>query len=307
MHQILPNFDPETVRRVIQNDLPDLKIEAISLIENGWDHLVADINGQWIFRFPKSAHIYSNADLRFEVEVVILNLLKNKITLSIPRIEFLGKSFTYMAYQKIPGNCLTREVFDRMNQTEKEKLVFDLANFLFEIHNSLTVEEARKLGIRDENLPSYSDLVKAVLLKHMTDRLVRSFAEETLKEFEAINPTEDELVFLYNDLHTDNMAFDDVNRKLNGVYDFGDICVGDVNMDFYPLYKFDPNFMKAVVEKYQEFSGRRLNLRRMVIYGRMGELCDLAEYIDKPQSPVYQNALHRVIKWQSEMDIFKIQ
>jgi len=253
----------------------------------------------------KEAEIYSNADLRFETEICILNLLKNRITLPIPTIEFVGKTFTYIAYRKILGNGLTNEVFDRLSQADNENLVFDLANFLFEIHKSISVDEARNMGIKDENLPSYSNLVKSVLLKQLNDQSVLAFAEKTLGEFDAINPTEDELVFLYNDLHTDNMAFDDANKRLNGIYDFGDVCVGDVNMDFYPLYKFHPYFMKAVVEKYQQFSGRQLSLRRMVIYGRMGELCDLAEYIDSPQSAVYVNALQRVVRWQSEMDIFE--
>ena len=101
------------------------------------------------------------------------------------------------------------------------------------------------------------------------------------------------------------MAFDVATKKLNGVFDFGDVIIGDINMDFYGLYKFDPYFMKDVAEKYQELTNRKLNLRRMVIYGRINELSDLAELIDQPESIVYKNAMMRIEKWSKEMDLFR--
>ena len=80
--------------------------------------------------------------------------------------------------------------------------------------------------------------------------------------------------------------------------------MGDVHMDFCHLYKFDPYFMKAVAEKYGELTGRKVSLRRMVLYGRITELADLAELIDQPESKVYKNAIMRMEKWRGEMGLF---
>ena len=297
--KIIPNFELNTIQGVITTDFPDLKIEKITLVDNGWDNVVVEINDNIIFRFPKDNGV------NFNTEVQVLNLLQGKISLQIPKIEFLGKLFTYMGYPKIQGSNLTSEIFNSLNSEQKQKLTFDLANFLQEIHGAILPYEAKKIGIEDENLPSYSRSIKLVLPNKISDKSVLDFMETTVKEYEGMTQEKVELVFLYNDLHTENMAFDATAKKLNGVFDFGDIMIGDVNMDFYPLYKFDPYFMKAVAEKYQELTSRKLNLRRMVIYGRINELSDLAELIDQPESTVYKNAVIRIKKWNLEMDLFK--
>lgn len=297
--KIIPNFELNTIQGVIMADFPDLKIEKITLIDNGWDNVVVEINDQIIFRFPKDDGV------NFDIEVRILNLLQGKISLQIPKIEFIGKSLTYMGYNKIQGGDLTHEIFNALNSEQKEKLIYDLANFLFEMHRSISPDEAIKIGIEYEALPSYSRSVKSVLPSKVTNKSVLDFMEVTIKEYENIIQEKMELVFLHNDLHTDNMAFDANAKKLNGVFDFGDSMIGDVNMDFYPLYKFDPYFMKAVAEKYQELTGRKLNLRRMVIYGRVNELSDLAKLVDQPESIVYRNAIMRIEKWNLELDLFK--
>lgn len=305
--KVIPKFDLDTIQATIAGDFPDLKIEKVTLIDNGWDNVVVEINKNIIFRFPKDNNFtfYKNEKASFNTEVKILDTLNNKISLQIPKIEFLGKSFTYMGYRKILGGDLTHEIFDSLNSEQKEKLTFDLANFLREMHDAISPEEARKIGIKDEDSPSYTISIKSILPNKIDDESVLDFIEVTIKEYDGMIQEKVEFVFLYNDLHTENMAFDATAKKLNGVFDFGDIMIGDVNMDFYPLYKFDPYFMKAVAEKYQELTGRKLNLRRMVIYGRINELSDLAELIDQPESTVYKNAIMRIEKWNKELDLFR--
>jgi aminoglycoside phosphotransferase (APT) family kinase protein len=298
--KILPWFDTKTIQNVIISDFPDFKIEKIILINNSWDNLVAEINDRYIFRFPKDDGIGKN----FKREIKILDLLKNKITLAIPEVKFFGKVFVYMGYEKIPGGDLTPEIFTTLNLAEKQKLIFDLANFLKEIHEVFSFEKARELGVEDEALPTYSTMAKKFLPK-IKNSMVLDFIQKTCDEYDVMTKEQPELVFLFNDLHTENMAFDYDNKKLNGIFDFSDLAIGDVNLDFHPFCKFDPYFMKAVAEKYQELTGRRLSLRRMVIYSRINELCDLAEFIDRPESRVYKNAMERIDKWLLKMDLFK--
>ncbi len=296
--RIIPQFDLENIQRVIAKDFPNLAMTTIRIIENGWDNVVAEVNGNLIFRFPKDAE----ADV--DLEVKILNFLKDKITLRIPNVEFIGKSFTYMGYRKIPGSDLTREVFEPLSSVEKDNLIFDLANFLREIHSALTPDKARAMGVNNEDLLQYPRLIESVLPQTLHDPSILHFIAATLKEYRVMIQDKVDIVFLYNDLHTDNMAFDPVGKKLNGVFDFGDIEVGDINKEFHPLYKFDPGFMKSVALKYQELTGRMLNLRRVVIHARINELSDLAELIHQPTSLVYNNAIQRIGQWSKEMDIY---
>lgn len=304
--KVIPKFDLRTVRDVIAGDFPDVKIESIKLIENGWDNVVAEINKLFIFRFPKNfdGSEYRGIGKNFDREIKILNFLNGKISLAIPKIEFIGKTFAYTGYKKIPGDDLTQEVFGSLNEKQKEKLIFDLANFLREIHNAIGIEEARAMGVDDANPMFYFDLIKDKLPRKINDPRVFDFIDRMCGECEEMTKEKTETVFLYNDLHTENMAFDAEAKKLNGIFDFGDTMIGDINMDFSPLYRFDPYFMKAVAENYQKLTNRTLNLRRMIVYGRINELSDLTEFIDQPESAVYKNVMNRIKKWRLEMDLF---
>ena len=303
----ISRFDSKTIKNTILNDFPDFKIKTIKLIENGWDNVVAEINGQYIFRFLKDPgdSNYRGIGKDFNREIELLDYLQDKISVVIPKVEFIGKTLNYTGYKKISGMDLTKKVFYLLNKQKKEKLIFDLANFLREVHSSLSINQARKMGFEDEDPKSYSNMIKRILLKKIISPDISDFVKETLKEYEIMVQKKAKLVFLYNDLHTENMAFDYKTKKLNGIFDFSDAMIGDINLDFSPLYKFDPYFMKAVVEKYQDLTGRKLNLRHMIIYERINELCDLAEFINKPSSKVYKQVMMRIKKWKKEINIFK--
>lgn len=303
----LISLDKKTIAGIITSDFPQFEIKSIKLIENGWDNIVAEINSQYIFRFLKNLgeSKYRNIGKDFNREIKLLNYLQGKTSLAIPNIEFIGKTITYTGYKKIPGGDLTNKVYSSLTKRQKDKLIFDLANFLREIHDSLSIKQAGKMGFISEDLRSYSKMVKRILPKKITNPKIQRFIKETCTEYDSMIKVNTKSVFLYNDLHTENMAFDYKGKRLNGIFDFSDVMIGDINMDFYPLYKFDPYLMKAVVEKYQFLTGLRLNLRRMVIYGRINEICDLAEFINQPESRIYKKVMRYIQKWEKEMDIFK--
>lgn len=302
--KIIPKFDSETVQKVISTDFPDLKIESVRLIDNGWDNLVAEVNDRFIFRFPKGDVEYG-PEKNFEREIKILEFLQDKITLAIPKITFIGRTFTYMGYEKIPGYDLILEILSSLNSEEREKLIFDLANFLKEIHSTVSVEQAKEFGFPEEILPSYTELVKKLFFK-IKDHDSLELIKDTCDEFDSIIVKPSELVFLFNDLHNENMAFDTEKKRLNGIFDFGDLAIGDISADFYPLSCLGSYFMKAVMEKYQELTGRCLSLRRAIIYSRINKLCDLAIYIDKPESNVYKKVMAEIEVWKKEKDLFKL-
>ncbi len=299
-------LNSKIAKRIISTDFSDFKISTVKIIDNGWDNIVAEVNNRYIFRFLRDpgSSAYRAIGKDFNREIKLLQYLQNKVTLPIPKIEFVGKTCAYSGYKKIPGQALTKKVYDSLSSRQKAQLVFDLANFLMEIHNKPSVARARRMGFVDEDLKSYSGLIKKILLKRLTDPQILDFITSTCQEYDQMIKEKFKPVFLYNDLHTENMAFDPKSKKLNGIFDFSDAMIGDINRDFNPLYKFDPFFMKAVAEKYMALTGRKLNLRRMVIYGRINELCDLAELIDQPESKVYKQIMTRINKWRKEIDIF---
>lgn len=300
MTKITENFLKNNLIKIIQKDYPVLKIKSFKTINNGWDNFVIEINNKFIFRFPKRDELK-----RFQTEIKVLDYLQGKINLKIPKIIFIGKKYRYTGYEKIIGNSLDIKTYNKLNKIQKEKLVFDIANFFKEIHSVIPIEKAESLGVQKENMPQYAKDIKSRICKYILDPKILQFISKTLKEYKDILQVKFENGFLFADLHEDNMAFDSKNKKLNGVFDFGDICIGEINREFNYLYRFNKILMEEVIQKYQPQTKRKINFRRAVIYSRVNELSDFATYAHKPKSIVYKNAMRNFNKWVKEMDIYK--
>lgn len=57
---VITAYTAAAVSEVLNREIPDLAINSITIIETGWDHLVAEINGAWIFRFPRTEGSIAN-------------------------------------------------------------------------------------------------------------------------------------------------------------------------------------------------------------------------------------------------------
>src|SRR3989344_3528733 len=162
------DFSLKPFRKIIEGDFPHLAAEKIIFLDESWDNIVVEVNQEYIFRFPK------DTDVPFFLELEVLKKLQGKTTLEIPRIEFVGKSFSYSGYRKIEGEHMTRSLFSGLTNQEKEKFISDLTRFLVEIHSAYPVEEWRKLGVEEEDERSYVDLAETLFTTSFQDKQVLS-------------------------------------------------------------------------------------------------------------------------------------
>lgn len=294
---VLENPSVKSISRTIAKDYPSLKIESVDILDHGWDNVVAEVNDELIFRFPREDG--SNLDL----ETKVLNILKDKVHTTIPEISYLGKSAQYIGYKKIQGKFLTSQDWDAFSPEEKDGMARELARFVWDIHQAITPIEAKTLGVEDDSMESvdedsYQKHIQE-LISLLRDPELIAIARETLNDIQSYRSIPPDTVFLYNDLHTENFVYDPKTKHLNGVFDFGDIAVGDVHLDFLQLYKFDPDLLRMVVDEYERLSKRKLSMSRIIAYAKVNELCDLKEFFDKPESSVYKNAIERLKRWSS--------
>jgi hypothetical protein len=300
MKYLPENFKVKDVKNILQKEWTELKIDTVTLLDNGWDNAAFDVNGEYIFRFPKDSGTH------FDMELKLLNTLRGKITMPIPSVEFLGKEIKYMGYKKLQGGDLTMEIYNSMTSEQRDKLATDYAKFAFEIHNALPVDQARTMGVHEVDPMIYIPIISSSLTpEKIPNGEILAFAKNTVKEYVAtIN---DNVIpsFIYGDLHTENIAFDPVTKQLNGIFDFGDACIGDIHFEFAPIYKFSTELLESTVRKYEVLANIKLSLRKIVLSGRMNELGDLAQFIDKPESEIYTKAMTRMSKWIDEKDIYK--
>jgi hypothetical protein len=193
--ELLTRFDEKFVRQTLENECPDLQIINVRIIENGWDNYVAEINGNYIFRFPKRSEYNS------EKEIQVLGLLKGKVTLQIPKILYRGKNISFIGYEKIKGGEISEEKYSSLTDIEKQKLASDIANFAYEIHSKFSIAEAKEIGIQTKNQTSDLEIIRSNLpkLNFSVDILIK--IEDIIYKYLKYTKEETEQVVLYGDLY----------------------------------------------------------------------------------------------------------
>ncbi|MCI0437912.1 MAG: phosphotransferase, partial [Chloroflexi bacterium] len=120
-------MDIERLKGAIQDGFPEIEIRAATPMLDGWDSVVLDINGEYIFRFPRRPDV----EAQLEKEIALLPELAKTLPLAVPRFEFFGRGgpegLRFVGYRKIKGVPLEAEV---AQSHRRPQLVRQLARFL---------------------------------------------------------------------------------------------------------------------------------------------------------------------------------
>ena len=289
----------ERLLAYINADFPELDVHSTRLATNGWDHDVLIANDEIVFRFP------NEPGTLLDVEVAVLDRLRGKTTLPIPRIEYRGRSAHYVGYALLRGSELTRDVYASLSPAQRARIAHDLATFLHEVHSAIDVDTARTLGVRIDDPTSYLEESRD-LLDRIDDPAIASFLLETFAEFEQLvlaTPAPES--FLYNDLHGDNTAFDVAAGRVNGIFDFGDIAIGDLHREFAPLHGLDRELFEATLQKYESLASVSLSRRRIVLIHRMDRISDLAFLFDQTDNPEVGRVFAELRDWMKAPFVYR--
>ena len=82
---ILRAANAEEVRSLLRAELPELEIREVRPTQHGRENWVFEVDGSWIFRFPRHERV------PFYGELNLLRYLQGRISLSTPSVEFVGR------------------------------------------------------------------------------------------------------------------------------------------------------------------------------------------------------------------------
>src|SRR5688572_23964163 len=94
----------DAVKRIVKRQFPDLGGRLTSHLSSGWDSEVFEVEGGWLFRFPKRVDVLPS----LEREKLLLPALAAALPLAIPRFERMGWPdvdfpYPFVGYRKLPG------------------------------------------------------------------------------------------------------------------------------------------------------------------------------------------------------------
>lgn len=243
--EVLSRFDVETILETLNREIPKLVIDSISIIETGWDHLVAEINNEWIFRFPRAKQSVAN----LEREKKLLVYLKQYISLPIPDFHYSGERTAFVGYRKIKGIHLNHEIYRNLTLQTRKHLAKTLASFFTELHQAVSIKQALLWGYGPVIRPLSqieSDLL--ITLPPPIAIMVREAISEARKDL----AQEKNLVFVHQDVNGDNMAFDETAGQVSGIFDFSDTGIAPYSLDFAELFVVDEELARSTANIYAE-------------------------------------------------------
>ena len=217
------------IGELIKNKL-DLEIKSVTLIGEGYDSKAYLINNQYIFKIKISA----NDKKGYKKEKAILEFLnKNlKTDIKIPKIDYayITNELSIMGYRKINGRFLNPQIYNKMNEQEKQILKLDIAKFLKDMHN-LDFSEIKNYTINNkQNCLEEYELLKKTIYKDLTKK-EKNYIEKFLERLKNTTVFDDKKCLCHNDFSCNHLLLDE-NKKLVGIIDFGDSGIIDEYCDF---------------------------------------------------------------------------
>jgi aminoglycoside phosphotransferase (APT) family kinase protein len=244
---VIQQYDVATISEVLNREIPDLPITSITIIETGWDHLVAEVNGDWIFRFPRTVESIAN----LEREKQLLDYLKNHITLAIPHYHYVGTDTAFVGYRKIPGISLTPPVYAGLDLDVRHNIAQTLASFFTELHHAVSKEQALQWGYT--NIIRPLDQMESTLVGTLPINIAIMIQKAIAYAREDLHKEQD-FVFFHQDVNGDNSAFNATTRQIIGVFDFSDAGIGPRSLEFAELFFIDAELARLTAEIYMKMN-----------------------------------------------------
>lgn len=102
----VPKTDPRPYVHLLERRLPGLTIRRVRDIDTGWACFVLEVNGEWIFRFPRTLEVSRG----LEAEIRLLGELEKRLPVPVPHYEWVVRNSNgrvqFAGYPKLPGRAL---------------------------------------------------------------------------------------------------------------------------------------------------------------------------------------------------------
>jgi len=201
--------------------------EIIKVVQEreGQDHSILEINHTWMCKSSKTQEGIALLEREFN----LLQMLQGKISTRIPVPLHYEENF--LVYAKIPGSPLIAYTFYRLGNKQKMKLVFEVAQFLSQLHAALTSEQIASLHLTQTDWPWSPEKLQSHRHYLEDQQELLGVFDNLMKIYHDVRALAFEQKLIHNDLNFRNIIIDPMNGQLRGIIDFTDIAFDDTAFD----------------------------------------------------------------------------
>jgi aminoglycoside phosphotransferase (APT) family kinase protein len=272
--------DEPFARRLLGSQFPELALDSLVLLGEGWDNTVWLVDGQWVFRFPRRQQAVPG----IERQLAVLPRLAPHLPLRVPVPAFAGVPadgfpWRFSGHELLPG----REPAEAAaSETERARWARPLGAFLRALHDPELLEldgvgglPVDPMGRADMTFrvgrtrERFAELAELDLWRPPAD------AAALLAEAERL-PAPDGLAVTHGDLHLRHVLVE--GDRPTAVIDWDDLCRGDPAIDLVPHWSLLPAQARPeFLDAYGEVTEPRLLRARVLslflcgtlaVYGR---------------------------------------
>jgi aminoglycoside 2''-phosphotransferase len=235
----------------ITRAFPTFAVDEIRLLGSGVDSDAYLVNGEWVFRFPRRLV----ASLALGREVALLPQLAESLPVAIPYFEHVAErsedELLFVGYRLIPGEPLTRELFESLSAQAQVQVFATLAAFLGAVH-AFDPRKARAVGV--ENLPTRNMIdevwkaTRSRVLARMSKDDGRALSDLLTGFRMSIDSSRYKQRLLYADFAPEHILYDRAADRITGIIDWGDMAIGDPDYDQTYLYQdYGADFIRRLL------------------------------------------------------------
>ena len=242
-------LDAERAGRIVGEQFAALAPVTASYLGEGWDNLAFDVNGEWVFRFPKRADV----ERQLLLEIRLLPLLAAS-PIAVPAYVWHGRPSAlfprhFGGYARLPG----RPAID----AARAGWAAALGRFFSWLH-AFPAGAARAAGVPHQRSSALIEALRADALADV-HRLGEVAPDAPLEAWHAFiragaarpeSPPAD--VLLHGDFSGEHALFEPASGRLTGIIDWSEVAVGDPAIDLSGLFHWGgPAFARRVLAEYR--------------------------------------------------------
>ena len=224
-----------------------LRIDASRVLEHGAYNVIVEVNGEWVFRFPRPGSPRDNAQERLR----FLESFSKVSPLAVPDPVYVTDDF--VGYRKIPGSHLYPTQIARLPNADRQRVAEQLGEFLALLHHHVDTAITFRTGWTPTpgadpsgDLCVFSPFLDATECRNLEANL------QAMHDNPAnyVQPT----AMLHGDLYFGNMLWDKHARVVTGIIDWSSVGRGLPAWDFINLADFttsrNDRFLREILRWY---------------------------------------------------------
>jgi aminoglycoside phosphotransferase (APT) family kinase protein len=224
---------------------PELEVERLILVAEGWDNAVWVADEEWAFRFPRRTIAVRGVSLEIEVLPRLAPLLPLPVPVPVPVFHGVpGDEYPwpYFGFRFLPGREV---VVAGLDDAARVQLARPLGRFLRALHERGAPAVAA-VDLPRDPLGRADPQIRVPRTRGRLEKLERIGVTTPVAELSALLDDAERLplpstaALVHGDLHSRHLLVDD-DHRLTGVIDWGDLCLSDPSVDLSIVWSFLPS------------------------------------------------------------------